>query len=285
MRGQRRFFGPQMHGMRRRQRIWILCAAGIASAMASPAAWAGNPLDPGSLVDPTVLLTPSLVNATVRAMGLATDHRAYEPATPLGTSLGVDISLEATLTKLSREFFTELEKIGNNSLSSTPNYPVFRLNLHKGLGPSFDFGASLIFFDQYRTLGFEVKIPLSLPEEGPNWALRLSYTNYYFSIENGAKVELSTKTFTPQIVISRPLEFAEPYLGVGYQYSFGTVTVTVPLTPLPSLVQSQGGRGGGGTFFTGVGLKIPNTGLKITIEGAYSTADILALGTKVGFAF
>ena len=242
-------------------------------------------LDPSAFPDPNAILTPSLVNASVKALGLATDHRPYEPATPLGTSLGADLSIDITLAKLPQEFYTELSAAGASSTQELPFLPVPRINVHKGLGPKFDLGISAILYRGYRIIGVEGKVAVWVPEEGPNWAIRLSYTNCYLKIVDGTTVELNTKTFTPQILISRPLAFADPYLGIGYQIATGKVTLTIPLDPLPPQTSSQNGQGSGFLAFLGVGLRIPNTGLKLTLEGAYSTAGALTLGTKFGFSF
>lgn len=261
-------------------------AAVLLSVACLPAkSFASGVLDPSDFPDPNSLLTPSIVSAVVKSIGLATDHRAYEPATNLGTQLGLDIGIEATLSKLPPDFNAALIEAGSSG-ANVPFLPVPRLNLHKGMGNFADIGVSAIWYAGYKIIGYELKIPVFRPEEGPNWAFRLSYTNCYLKVPSDVVLELSTKTFTPQLLISRPLEWAEPYLGVGYQYATGTLSLTVDLPePLADQVSSATGRGSGFQAFTGVGMKIPHLGFKLTLEGSYSTAGASTLGTKFGFSF
>lgn len=261
--------------------------AGVTAALflCAHARAAGQPLDPSSFPDPNALLSSSIVNAIVKSIGLATDHRAYEPATNLGTQIGFDMSIEATLAKLPADFAAALEEAGSSG-TEIPFLPVPRINLHKGMGNFADVGLSAIWYAGYRIIGYELKVPILKPEEGVNWALRLSYTTCYLKVASDMTLELSTKTFTPQLLVSRPLEWAEPYLGVGYQYAIGTLSLTVDLPdPLSDQVSSATGRGGGLQAFTGVGMKIPHLGFKLTLEGSYSMAGASTLGTKFGFSF
>lgn len=245
----------------------------------------GFPVSPGAFADPFALVTPSLVNAITRSIGLTTMHRAYEPATPAGRR-GLDLGVEVTLAKLPPEFATEMSAAGASGAENVPFLPVPRVNLHKGMGDRVDAGLTFIFFQGYRILGFEAKFVLAQPEEGPTTALRLHYTTTAFKVTDSVTMELGTKTFAPELLWSRALDFADPYIGVGFAYAIGTMKVTLDLPdPMPDQSSETTGRGTGAYAFTGVAMKIVPLGLKLTLEGAYSMAGASALGLKFGFNF
>lgn len=243
-----------------------------------------EPLDPSQFADPTTLLGFDIVSPIVKSIGLTTAHRAYEPATSLGTFVGLDMGVEVTLAKLPEDFATALTQAGSPGASNIPFLPVPRINLHKGLGPKAELGLSGILYRSYRIIGLEAKFVIAQPEEGPTWAFRMNYTSCILTVPDTVTLELSTKTFEPEIVVSRRLDWAEPYIGIGYMAAIGTLKITVDLPdPLPDQESSATGRGGGFLAFTGVGLRAPALGLKLTLEGSYSTEDAHTLGVKFGF--
>jgi hypothetical protein len=247
----------------------------IILACASQARAAPIVFDPSSFPDPSQLISEDLANSAARAMGLVADHRPYEPATTLQPPIGLDLSVELTLIKVPEDFLQELEELGMASAELTSAIPVPRLNVHKGLGTRAEVGFSYISYRGYRIAGGDFKVNVSRPDEGPAWALRFIYNTASMGF-------LSTKSYTPQLLISRPLDFAEPYLGIGYQYA--TAEIAVELDPLLPVATAQG-RGGGFMSFLGVGLRIPMLGVKITLEGAYSQPGAHSLGLKSGLCF
>ncbi|MCM2278470.1 MAG: hypothetical protein NDJ89_10385 [Oligoflexia bacterium] len=249
----------------------------------APVAAATIPLDPGQFADPTALLDAEVVPALVKTIGLATDHRAYESATPYGMK-GVDIGLEASLVKLPEDFQRALATAGAAGSSQAPFLPVPRLNIHKGIAQNLDLGFSILWLQGLRLYGYEAKLAVAQPEEGLTWALRLSLTHANFSAENGVKLQLLTNTVTPGLLVSRKLDFADPYLGVAYQYAIGKLILTVPVAD-PAPEYSMTGKGGGFLAFTGVALKLPGMGFKLSLEGSYSSASASALGAKFGLSF
>lgn len=242
------------------------------------------------LLNPVGFLTPEVANAASKAFGIIFDHRPLEPASPLGTHLGLDFGLEADLVQFSPELGTVLQGVGI-PITLPPVFPNPRMiNLHKGLGDSIDIGGSYFSYTGYLFWAVELKVVLSNPEEGLVWAVRLSRTSVSIPIGTldyvitTATFAINTVTYTPELVVSRRVGIAEPYMGVGYQYATGTVGVTFSSFAVPGL-EPVSGSGGSFLALVGVSLKAPVIGLRLTLEGTYSMAGYNALGTKIGFSF
>ena len=269
--------------------------------------WAQGALAATEFPDIDSLITESAANAFVKLIGMGMDHRAYEPATPLGTSLGLDVGLEATLVQPPSDLGTALSGLGGamggGSSSSSLTIPILpspKLHLHKGLSNRIDIGLTGLYFPSLIPfvggsyfVGGDVKIILFQPEEGLTWAFRMSYNvNSLTMSQSSIALSIKTGTYTPQLIVSRKLSFADPYMGMGYQISYGTfaATITLPELPAPSpslgdIVLSKNGTASGFLLFGGVGLRIPGVGFKFTIEGAYSPIGMNYLGTKISFAY
>lgn len=223
-------------------------------------------------------LTNQLSNAMVKTIGLSTDHRPMEPATALGTFLGLELGLELTLAKPPSDINEALSAAGMGSSSvSLAIIPVPKLHVKKGITDRLGAGISGIFYLGYALYGGDLKYTVSQPEEGPTWAVRLAYSEADIGY-------VESRTLSPQLLVSRALEFADPYLGIGYQLTRGKLQysqtigpITVPLTGV--------GEGQAFIAFTGVQFRVKPLGFQITLEGAYSSADIHTLATRVGFRF
>jgi hypothetical protein len=250
------------------------------SLWAAPAfaeGFGGLPFDPGQFQDPSRLT--SVADSIVSSVGLIVDHRAYEPATPLGTNLGFDAGIEVTLVKVPDRLFDTLRSVGMNSgIESIPSLPVPRFNVHKGWGESMDIGLAAIWYQGYRIISGDIKVVLARPEEGLTWALRFSYTTSTLGF-------VTTNTYTPQLVASRKLDWADPYLGLAYQVIRGKISFDYAPTPLPPQHFEAFGKGSGEYAFLGVGMKVPGLGFKLTVEGSYNGAGASTLGTKFGLSF
>ena len=265
-----------------------VAAGGAREAHAAGFSFGGFSFDPNSLVSDDV------IKQVVTTFGFGGQHRPYEPATPLGIAVGLDFSLEVTLFKVPDSFFDALAAAGLPFPGSAlPALPVAKLHLHKGFGDWVDIGGSAFYLTGYKIFGGDVKIALNQAEEGPSYAFRFCYT-YLDIVTNG--INISTKTLAPQLLASRRMDFADPYLGVAFEYTTGAVdaTVTVPtdLTgpvpaglTIPPVSLHKESNAYGGYLFGGVSLRIPRSGLRITVEGAYDTAGVSTMGTKVGFTF
>lgn len=239
----------------------------------------------------TGFLSGPVADAAVKTLGLTFDHRPLEPATPLGTQLGLDLGIEVDVIQLSPELSHALTAAGFD-ISLPPLLPSARLiNLHKGLSDSVDIGGSYLNYTGYQIWALEMKVVLSRPEEGLTWALRLGYTSVHFPVGSttlfGTTVNLNidTVTWTPQLLVSKRLEFADPYLGIGFQYATGSLNVSQSGDFVIPGISSVKGAGGSPMAFIGVSLKVPNVALRLTLEGTYSTAGFNALGTKLGLSF
>lgn len=240
----------------------------------------GLPLDPSLFPDPSTLISPSIVKSVIKTVGLLTEVRPYEPATPLGFNLGVDIGLVVTMVRVPADFFSALREAGlDASIPELPGLLFPMLILHKGIHERIDLGLAGLWYQGYRVYGGDVKLVVFQPEEGPTWAVRLGYTHSVLGFVN-------TTSWTPQLVMSRKLEFAEPYMGVGYQYITGVVKVTVkPEDSFPSITISGAGYTSAGNAFMGISLRTPLMGLRITMEGGYSSVHSHTLGVKIGLKF
>lgn len=248
------------------------------------------PLD-GALSNISAFLSTEVASVVVKVFGLVFDHRSYEPATPLGTKIGLDLGVEVDLVQIPSDLTSNLSNQGIN-MGTIPVLPSLKeLNFHKGMSDSVDFGGSILSFQGYFVWALELKIALSVPEEGPSWAIRLSRNSTHIPVGNTSVlgtdlgVAVDTVTWTPELVMSKKLDFADPYLAVGYQYATGAINVTSSAGTLPGGLNSISGSGGGFLALIGLSLKPPNVGLRLTLEGAYSSAGFNSLGTKVGFSF
>lgn len=274
------------------------------AALAS-AAWALWSLAPPSAradfsgfpeVDVNSLVSDEVVDALVNLVGTGFQHRPYEPATPQGLSVGADVSVEATLIKIPDGFFDALASLGGGggSLggSGVQALPLPRLHLHKGFGDRLDIGVSGIWLSGSKVLGTDAKIVLLQAEEGPTWAFRFCYTYSDISIEG---INISAKSFAPQLLVSRQMEFADPYLGVGLVYATGAIDADVsgqvasqvpaglPVPAIGALHKTSTAYGG--MAFGGISLKVPRSGLRVTVEMSYNSAGTSTLGAKAGFNF
>jgi hypothetical protein len=260
----------------------LFCIASNADA----ASIGGLPFD----IDVNSLVSDDVVKALVNLIGFSLQHRPYEPATPLGTAVGLDISVEATMIKIPDGFFQTMASSGF-PLGTTPipSLPMAKLHLHKGFGDVFDLGGSALYLLGNKVLGADAKFVFLQGEEGPTYAFRFCYTYTDLSVSG---INISTKTLSPQILMSRQMEFADPYLGVAFEYALGDLdgaaptSVTANLPPgitIPPVHKSASAFGG--MAFGGVSLKIPRSGLRITLEGSYNTAGTSSMGLKTGFTF
>lgn len=241
-------------------------------------------------VDPDTLIDSSVRTSLTKTIGFGTQHRPYEPATPLGVAVGLDLSVEVTLFKIPDALFESLSTFGLPSSSPLPALPVAKLHLHKGFGERFDLGGSFFYLQSNWLVGGDAKITLVQGEEGPSWAFRFCYS--YASVAF-SPILLSTHAFSPQILVSRKMEFADPYLGIALAYGRGTISLELPAdaaSQLPPTVEVTPyefsvAQAYSGYAFGGVSLRIPHSGLRMTVEGAYDIGGIHTLGTKIGFTF
>ena len=246
----------------------------------------------------------ALTKAFVESIGIATDHHAYTPATALGTDIGLELGIEATLftppqsisdsiSQASAALSSDGSSAGGGAIDAStqiPFIPVARVYLNKGFGQRVDVGLSTINYKESRIIGGDLKITLYQPEEGVEegltWAIRLGHSR------TNILDRVKTQTTTPQLLVSKKLNFADPYLGVGAQFISGSVIFPMPLpAPFSSKTVDITRTANSKTLFAfmGLGIKISPTGLKLTFGG--STRRILgtpytmtSMGVTFGFS-
>jgi hypothetical protein len=250
---------------------------------------AGLPLNAS---DFSSLFPQDISNAIIKTVGIYGGHRPYESATPLG-SKGWDFGIEVTLVRIPDDFNNVLAEYaqGGAGTSLVPALPVAKIQLRKGFGDSVNVGGSYIGYQTNMVIGGDFQVTMDTPEEGLSWALRLNYT--YTSISF-----VTARSIAPEIVFSRKLEFADPYFGGGVQYIWGAINMILNVSAgegiqLPPGVSAPSiqiplnttGSGVDGYAFSGVSMRVPNLGLKVTLEGSFNFSGADTIGGKVGFEF
>jgi len=238
---------------------------------------AAFPFDQDLFSDLDALLNQS-APALIKTIGFIADHRPYQGATGLGTKPGIEIFVELTLGTIPDDFKTALETAGMSASDLPPSLPIPKIHLHKGLGQKAELGLTFLGYSGYLVAGMDFKLVVLQPEEGINMAVRVGFSYAQLGI-------IKTRTWTPAILISKKFTGVDPYLGIAYQYVSGTLNIT--LEPLPSVFVSRSADASGGTFmaFLGLGFKLGPTGLKMGLEGSYSSYGAHTLGTTFGFSF
>src|SRR4051812_27123245 len=100
--------------------IYLITSA----VLSSTAQAAGLPLDPSQFPDPNSLISPALANAVTKTVGLGTDHRSYESATPLGNMIGLDLGFSVTIAHVPPDFGKALEAAGLSGVSASSIPPL-----------------------------------------------------------------------------------------------------------------------------------------------------------------
>lgn len=233
-------------------------------------------------VTPTDLSTLSAdsVTSLIKTVGVASDHRAYAPATALGVMLGIDVGLDATYFSLPTEFATALATASGQTASQLPSGLLLpKLNIHKGLPFGIDVGGTFMSLSSngskvFSSYGGEIKWAFINNAALPAVAVRASYSSnsVYF---------LDTSALTFDVTASKNLLLIDPYVGLGLQRWSGSVNVpaTVPVPPGIALDAS------GAAFHVYGGLQLKLAILKIVGEAGYSTAGLTTLGGKVSIGF
>lgn len=233
------------------------------------------------------LLSQSLKDALTKTVGLATINRPYSPASAIGRrgGAGLDAGIEATLLHVADDFVPALEEAGLGSASSVTVIPIPRIVIQKGLGEAASIGISYINFMGYLIYGANLSVAFLEPEEGISIAGRINYSNATVQI-------VKTTTWSPELLISRKLDFADPYLGVGFASMAGAISVTQAVSAeVEGTTVSQdvtaSGTGSARSFyaFTGVQFNARTIGLQLTLEGTYNPNGANGLGLKFGFTF
>ncbi|MBL7714168.1 MAG: hypothetical protein JNL01_01795 [Bdellovibrionales bacterium] len=220
-------------------------------------------------------LTGPVSKELMMTVGGGLQHRPFDGATALGTKPGLELGITANLAKYSTGLGPALEDAG----SSAPEIgvlPTLKLHAAKGIGEKTNIGVSAILYQGLYIVGGHIQWTLYNPEEGVNWAFRICYS--YASV-----MYAQVHTWSPQLVIGRKLEYADPYIGISFINAHGL------LEPDPSMTGGIPFRSTDfnytGEAFIGLKLGHPTIGLQLVLEGSYNLAGMHTLGTKIGFGF
>lgn len=238
-----------------------------------------------SLIDPNIfsnLVPKAVIDSLIKTTGVYASHRAYQGATSIYNYNSLDVYVEATLMKVGSALPDALAANGLNtsSVTNTPGVPTAKIHIRKAFNQYFDLGVSGINYRGQSIYGGDAKIVLYDPEEGPSFGLRLGYT--YMDVP-----VLYTKShvFNPELVVSRKLYFAEPYLGAGYRYITGKISI--PINILGTIKNyNASGTASDQYVFTGIFFRIFGPqGLRLGIEGTFDFGGFSSLGMVFGFGF
>jgi hypothetical protein len=200
----------------------------------------------------------------------------------MGWAIGLDVGVEATGVRLSAGFRDAIATVSQKSASDIPSViPVPKLNIHKGLPLGIDLGFSYIGYqDKIKVIGGDVKWTFTdlIPGMPLDGGLRLGYTSQTLWYLKG-------HNFQTDFVVSKNLLIIEPYFGTGLQFWSGHIDVPTGLpsgSGLPTNVTADD-SGTNVHFFAGMPLKLGVFWLTPEID--YSTAKVLAFGSKFSFNF
>jgi hypothetical protein len=249
----------------------------LIAALSSAHAWALSNFTPGDLSG----ITADTVNTLVQTVALSADHRAYMPATALGSTIGIDLGIDVTAVSIPSQFTNAIELATQASADQIPSViPLIRLSAHKGLPFGLDVGFAFseipdtsnpgtnIFTEYAGDLKWTFIKGLALP----SLAVRGSatYGQIYF---------MSTHVYDLDLVASKNLYVIDPYIGLGMQFWNGMIAVPNGIT----LPFSNTASGTAFHFYAGVPIKL--VFLRITPEIDYTTAGFYSYGAKFSLGF
>jgi hypothetical protein len=230
------------------------------------------------------VLPDDVASAAIKTFGIYFTHRPYQGATSIYGRGSLEMNFEVTMVKISNELNDALiaNGLSSNTSSETAALPILKLNFRKALSPGADLGFSGIYYQGQYAIGTDIKFVLSNPEEGITTALRLGYSYATASI----LYLKSVTVLSPEFVMSRRIESAEPYLGFGGRYITGTISVPFELPPAGAGTVEKGGTGFTAYAFTGVNFQILGPkGFRFGMEGTYDISGFSSIGTTFGIGF
>jgi hypothetical protein len=259
--------------MRRTPRSSLLFSLCFAS-LGFPVAARAITLNPSQFAAPLQLITNEAANAAAQAIGLGGEFRPLTGVDPPSGPLGFELSLEAQATKIPDEFRDALKQAGFNSAVPAV-IPAARIQANLRLGSLFAVEGGYLKYQQYKLTGIAAKLKIIDPEEGFGVALRLAYANNDLGI-------VSTRTWTPAILVGMKLAFMEPYMGVSYSMAKSKIDIPISFGGFSTDFTADGKRNGASAFG---GLVIDITAIQIAFEGNYSNAGVPGLAARVGIRF
>lgn len=258
-------------------RTLLLLALIPISGMLVPNAWGQLPV--GGFLPDLSGTTGPVTQALVSTVAFGLDHRPMEPATPLGVTQGLELGLELALVRFPDKLVPALQSIGaDTSALEMGVIPAPKLHLRKGIGPNVTFGSSFVWYQQILVYGMDLKYTFLQPEEGVTWAIRLCYSK-------ANVMYVKSTTWAPQLLISRALEFADPYLGLGAQLATGEMNLSFEASPGVTAHVRDSANVYAFQAFIGTKFRPPNLGIQFTLEGGYNHLGMHWLSTRAGVSF
>lgn len=236
---------------------------------------AGITLDPSQFTAPLQLLTDQAANAAAQAIGLGGEFRPLTGVDPPSSPIGLEVGLAVQATKIPDEFRQILSDAGFSQ--EIPGViPASRLQANFRLGARFSLEAGYLKYQSYKLSGLAAKLKIVDPEEGFGAAIRLAYTDNDLDI-------VSTRTWTPAVLMGAKLAFAEPYIGLGYSIASSMIEIPVDVGGGNIVTLSSRGKKNGLSLFGGLIFDL--AALQIAFEGNYSNAGVPGLAVRVGLRF
>lgn len=234
----------------------------------------GVTLDPSQFTTPAQMATDSAANAAAQAIGLGGEFRPLTGVDPPSGPLGLEVGLEAQATKIPDEFRAALKQAGFNE--SIPGViPAARLQANLRIGSRAAIEGGYLKYQEYKLTGLALKLKIIEPEEGFGASLRLAYADNDLGI-------VSTRTWTPAVLVGAKLAFAEPYFGLSYSSAKAKVSIPVSVMGVSQTFVGNGKRDGVSAFG---GLIFDLAAIQIAFEGNYSNAGVPGLAARAGIRF
>lgn len=215
-------------------------------------------------------LDADLTKAIITTAGFGFVHRPFDPATALGKNPGLELGIEATLARIPTSLAPALENAGVDSgFTEIGVIPSPKLHLRKGISDVTTFGFSFLWWQKVVLWGTDLKFTVVEPEEGVTVAWRLLYSSASVSY-------VTSDTWATDVLISRHLDFADPYLGIGGEYVRGWISIN---DGLGGNIKGDA-KLGAGKAFIGLKMRPEGIGLALTLEGGYHTQTMHWLGLR-----
>jgi hypothetical protein len=288
---------PQLH----------ITAAEVQAAIAS-----GNfaSLVPAITLDFSSYISSDITSPIIDTFSLALDQRALmgtKPLGPTGFAFGIDV-IAASAPQSFNQAVNSIKggakvsesgvSLNTSSSSSTwlPPIPQARLFVFKGITDRLDLGLTLLpnivkmakvpDLQLAFLASVELRYLLYQPEEGVQVGFRAAYNlnSIRFGISS-TTIALTSHTITPGLLISKPFDFADPYIGISWQYATGSLTMNAQIYDQIVAKISKSSSTTAWNFFGGILLRVPGLNLIIVPEGSYSPSKMHALAVRVGFMF
>lgn len=254
-------------------------------------------------IDFSTILPKAATRSILKTIGILTNHRPYRGASSTSAS-SFDIGVEATLVHQPSDFASSLKDAGlGTGAAGIPSLPMAKLHVNKGLSQTVDVGLSGIYFRSNYIAGGDLKVTFYQPEEGMSLSARLGFSLTRLDLSDlgvgrlpikiqgndlgSADMILVTQTWTPQLVASQKLDFAETYMALGYDFTSGQIRLPITVNVLQSTqTLASPSYASSGLFATlGVGFRFFPMPLVLSIEGTYSALGMHALGLMFGLGF